>query len=156
EGADLKETLSTALAVHGLPDPWCQTVIEAASQKARTVDVRRAIPVQPPRTWPMPLTAALACVVVWLLPLPQDVLGKMAAKEKEKEQKKLVEQTKVEAKEALAKVEEQMRKLDPENVDASNKAEEQTPKPNSPEDIRRAAIKKLEGMKDKLEAMRSQ
>lgn len=156
EGADLKETLSTALAVQGSPDAWCKAVVESASAKARTVDVRRAIPVHAPRTWPMPLTAALACVVVWLLPVPQDVLGKQAAKEKKEQEKKQVEKAKVETKEAVAKVEEQLKKLDPENVDAQKTANElDQPKPNNPEDIRRAAIKKIEGMKDKLDQMRS-
>ena len=35
EGANLKETISTALSLTGQTDPWCQTVIESAVAKAR-------------------------------------------------------------------------------------------------------------------------
>ena len=58
EGADLKETLSTALIVEKNPDAWCRNVIEAASAKARTLNVAQAVPVRAPRQWPMQAFAA--------------------------------------------------------------------------------------------------
>lgn len=158
EGADLRETLSTALSVQGSPDAWAKAVVETASQRARTVDVRRAVPVRAPRSWPMPLTAALALVVVWLLPIPRDVLGKQAAAEKVAEQKKKIEMVKAESKAATSKVEDLLKKLDPKAAEdpEANKAGAEKPQPTTPEEIQKAAIKKLEGMKDKLEKMRSE
>jgi chemotaxis protein histidine kinase CheA len=158
EGADLRETISTALSVQGSADAWAKAVVEAAALRARTVNVRQAVPVRAPRTWPMPLTAALALVVVWLLPIPRDVLGKQAAAEKRQQEQKRVEIAQAESKAATAKVEDLLKKLDPKAGEepGANKAEPEKPQPTTPEEISKAAIKKLEGMKDKIEKMRSE
>ncbi len=158
EGADLKETLSTALSVAGSPDAWCKAVIDTASAKARTVNVARAVPVTAPRTWPAPLTAALTLVVVWFLPMPRDVLGKQARAQEEQKQQQETAIAKAESKAAEAKVEELLKKLDPnagQDPEASKPEEAEKPKEQKPEEIRKSAIKKLEGMKDKLEQLKS-
>ncbi len=157
EGADLRETISTALSVQGSSDAWAKAVVEAAALRARTVNVRQAVPVRAPRSWPMPLTAALALVVIWLLPIPRDVLGKQAAAEKVKQEQKKVEVAQAESKAATAKVEDLLKKLDPKAAEdpEANKAGAEKPEPTTPEEISKAAIKKLEGMKDKIEKMRS-
>ncbi|MGD9688414.1 MAG: hypothetical protein AB7K52_04400 [Phycisphaerales bacterium] len=158
EGANLKDSISTALSVQGMTDPWCQTVVESAVAKARGVDVSRAVPVEAPRAWPLPMTAALACVVVWLLPLPADVLGRLQAKEKTEQQRKEVVAAKVEAKVAMSKIEDAMKKFDPEAAkDLGLKdLDKKDPEATTPEEIRRAAIKRVESMQDKLEQLRSQ
>lgn len=158
EGANLKETISTALSVTGQTDPWCQTVIESAVAKARTVNVAQAVPVTAPRSWPLPLTAAFACVIVWILPLPQDVLGKLKSKQENENKQKEIAKTNVEVKEATQKVEELLKKIDPEAGKDLGKNEPEGKKPEeiTPEDIRRAAIKKVESMAEKLEKMRSE
>src|SRR5436190_6847616 len=54
ERANLRESLSTALCVARSEDPWARVVVETARQKAVSVKVRQAIPITPPRLWPVP------------------------------------------------------------------------------------------------------
>lgn len=154
EGADLRESLSTALAVQRSDDPWARTVVEQATERARTVDVKKAVPIAVPRWWPSPIVAALALLVVWLTVPAFDVLGRKAqAKERDADQQK-IEQAKVESQQAVAKVQEALRKIDP---TAGEKQEIEIPKAANltPEDIRRAAVKNLTDLKAKLENLKN-
>lgn len=154
EGADLRESLSTALAVQGSSDAWARTMVEQATERARTVDVRKAVPITVPRWWPSPIVAALALLVVWLTVPGLDVLGRKAqARERDADQQK-IEQAKVESQQAVAKVQEALRKIDPA---AGEKQEIEIPKAANltPEDIRRAAVKNLTDMKARLESLKN-
>ncbi|MCW5764664.1 MAG: hypothetical protein KIT68_01645 [Phycisphaeraceae bacterium] len=155
EGADLKEAISTALYVKADASPWSAAVVESAARAARGVDVRRAVPIVPPRQWPAPLVAALSLLVVWMVMPSLDLLGSKAqAAAKQADQKK-VEQAKVEAKAAETKVQEMLAKLEPPPEQQEPKAGEATPpKANTPEEIRRAAVKSLTDMKERLERLK--
>jgi hypothetical protein len=156
EGGDLKESLSTALCIQGATDPWSANVQETARRAAIGVRVGQAVPIRVPRTWPTPLALGLALVVMWIVIPPMDLLGRGKLVEKQKIEAEKVETTKAEVKTAVEqakkKVDEAMKNLgekEDENLKAPNPE-----KPTTPEEIRRAAIKQLTSMKDKLDAMK--
>src|SRR5688572_13324950 len=112
EGADLREALSTALCIERNQDAWSRVALETAAERARAVDVRRAVPMQPPRFWPVPLALAMSLLVVWIAVQPMDLFGNIArAKQEEQDQARIME---VQAKsdEAIKKVESMMAKLE--------------------------------------------
>ncbi len=156
EGADLKESLSTALCIEGATDPWSTNVQESARRAAIGVRVGQAVPIRVPRTWPTPLVLGLSLVVMWIVIPPMDLLGRGKIVEKEKVEAQKVETAKAEAKTAVEqakkKVEEAMKNLgekEDENLKTPNPE-----KPTTPEEIRKAAIKQLTSMKEKLDAMK--
>lgn len=155
EGADLRETLSTALSMRGSSDPWAMNVLESAEQKAKVVDVTRAVPITAPRWWPSPLVAALVLLVAWLVVPPMDVLGRGAVAKKEQAKQEQIDQAKVQSESAVAKVAEALKRFDPEA--GKDKTPLELPKNAEvkPDDIRRAAVKSLTNLKDRLEAVRN-
>lgn len=159
EGADLKESLSTALSVERDGTAWSTLVVETAAQRARGLNVGRAVPVAVPRHWYYPLTTALTALVVWLVLPGFDVLGHQAKADEKKVEEQKVETAKAQATSAVEEVKkklgEQASKLgegDKQGADAAAKPEE---KPTTPDEIKRAAVKQLTSMKDKLEALKN-
>ena len=63
ERAGLREALSTAICFEKSQDAWGRAVVENAQRTAATVQVGRAIPIEAPRFWPVPVGAADAAVV---------------------------------------------------------------------------------------------
>lgn len=158
EGADLRESLSTALCAKDATDPWSRAVVETAVVQARTVDLRRALPVQAPRTWPMPLVAALALLVVWLLPINFDLLGRKAAAQEQTRSKEEEQRARAEARKAEATVQELIAKVDPKLAEPEQKTEAtppKTPEAVKPQEVRREALKRLTTMADRLEEIKS-
>jgi len=66
EGADLRESLSTALCMVNVDDPWARVTVESASERARGVNLRQAVPIHAPRFWPVPLALSLTFLVVYM------------------------------------------------------------------------------------------
>lgn len=157
ERAGLREALSTALCVERAgDDPWSEVVIETARERAAGVRVGQAIPITAPRLWPVPFGAALALMIVWMSMPALDVLGLLKKKEAAQQQKQQLIEVKadVEAKEkklqemlAQAKVD-----LSPEE---SGQEDVPTPgEPQKPEDVQRAAVRKLTDLADRLKELR--
>ena len=157
EGGDLKESLSTALTVQGNNDGWAVNVMETAQRAARGVRVSQAVPVRAPSYWPAPLALGLAFAAVWFVLPKMDLFGREAEKEKEKVAIEQVEQAKTEAKVAVTaaqkKAEDALKKFGEGETAELNKPEK-TDKPQTPEEIRKTAIKELTSMKEKLEQMK--
>lgn len=153
ERAGLRESLSTALCVEKMQDPWANVMIETAQAKARNVNVSRAIPMQAPSFWPVPLATGLALLLVWIFMPNFDLLG--ATKKEVAEQKKRDEVVAVKA--DVATKEQQLKKmLDKAKVQFTDEkaeaaAEDKKPEVNDPEAIRRSAVKKLTDLTQKLE-----
>ncbi len=149
EGGQLREALSTALCVLGQDDPWARVTVEAAGQRARTVNVRQAVPIHPPRFWPVPLALGLALLIVWMLPT-WDLLGIHSRAQAEQKKEHEIVQAKAQADDATKKVEELVSKL---NLGEAPKdaPEADKPTPRDPDSIRLSAIKKLTNLKDQLE-----
>jgi len=154
EGADLREALSTALCIERNQDPWSQVALETAAERARSVDVKRAVPIEPPRFWPVPLALALSLVVVWVAVPPMDLFGRMAqAKQRREEEARIVE-VKTRAEEILKKVESLVPKVNEGKEENREEAEATKPEAKSPEEIRRDALRKLTSIKDQLEELK--
>lgn len=154
EGANLRESLSTALYIEKqTDDPWVRATIETAVQKARGVRVAQAVPIQPPRFWPVPLAMGLALGVLSFMPVI-DVLGWRKETVAKEETRVQVVQAKQEALDAKKKVEDMVKDLDlaKEKVDPP---EADKPEPRNPEEIRKSAIKELTKLNERLEQLRS-
>ena len=68
--AGLHESLSTALCVAGDDDPWSRAVVASSIERARSVDVRKAIPIAAPRRWGSPFVSLLLFgILFWTLPV---------------------------------------------------------------------------------------
>ncbi|HVZ93829.1 MAG TPA: hypothetical protein VG797_04910 [Phycisphaerales bacterium] len=149
EGAGLKESLSTALAVERESDPWSVAAVEHARRIAGGVRVRQAVPIKPPRLWPVPFAAVAVFFLTGLLP-SMDLLGNGAKAKAAEEQKAAVEV----AKKDVAAIEEELAKTlskvgaDPDELGGEKDAHAQ--KPTTPDEIRREAMKKLTAAQDRL------
>jgi len=156
EGADLREALSTALCIEQSDDPWSRAALEAAAERARTVQVRQAVPMQAPRFWPVPLALALSLAVVWIAVQPIDLFGAGAVAQQKEEQQRQMEQARFEVESATQKLEEMISKLDAGLDHEADDAEKpDKPEATTPDEIRRDAIRKLTSLKDRLEEIRS-
>ena len=156
EGADLRESLSTALHVQGTEDPWARNIVEYAQRKAVGVNVAQAVPITAPRRWPAVLIAAFALLITWLLP-QYDVLNSRAKAEVARKSEEKAQQVKAETDKAINKIKEDLAKLDPglkKDSGEDKKLEGEKAKPLTAEQIQRAAIKELTSLKDKAEQLR--
>ncbi len=154
EGANLKEALSTAIYIENATDPWSKAAIESASRSARGVRLSQAVPIEPPRFWPVPLALGLALAVVFLAFPRVDVMGwyRNATAKKEVERKTI--EVKAQVDDGKKKIEEMINKLalEPEAPPAAPEA--QKPEPTDPDAIRRAAVKELTKLSDRLEQLK--
>lgn len=156
ERAGLREALSTAICFEKSQDAWGRAVVENAQRTAATVQVGRAIPIEAPRYWPVPVGAALAFLVVWIAVPVIDVLGIWAKQTAAEDRIREVTEVKADVQQRTDKVKEMLAKAKIEFVDeqGAEASAEQKPTDNDPEAIRRAAVKKLTEMTDKLEGMK--
>lgn len=155
DGAGLRDSLSTALAVSNAGDAWSRNVVDAAARAAVTVNVKTALPWQTPRHAWSPLIAAMCVLVLWFIPVP-DVFGKRQVVAKQLEEQNKIEEARLQVKEAESKVLDPIKKLAPdlakENPETKD-APQDVNKPKSAEDYRREGIKKLTNIQQKIEQM---
>lgn len=157
ERAGLKEALSTALYVEKTDDPWCRAVVESASRTAAGVRVDRAIPMEAPKAWPAPLATGLALVLAWYaIPDSWDPFGHNTKKNEEVRKVQQVQQVKAEIQKNDDKIRDLLAKAKVEFVEepSLNEAAEQKPDMTDPDAMRRAAVKKLTDLADKLETQK--
>ncbi|MFN0132442.1 MAG: hypothetical protein ACKVW3_07930 [Phycisphaerales bacterium] len=157
ERADLRETLSTAMCVGKSEDAWARLVVESAQEKARRVDVRRAIPLIAPRLWPVPFGAVLALAILWFSVPTLDVLGLLKTRETQAAKEREIIEVKSEVKKNDEKLQELMKQAKVDlKEEAKNEGEAGDPKAQqTPDEIRRSEIKKLTSLQDKLAEMKS-
>jgi chemotaxis protein histidine kinase CheA len=150
--AGLKEALSTALCLSKNEDAWARAMVETAEEKARRVDVKGAIPYALPRLWPMPIATLIGFLIVWMAVPRIDVMGLFAKKEEIAAQKREILQVKEERKADEKKLEELLKRANVEFKDeASKEGKEGDPaKELDPEAIRRAAVRDLTNLAEKL------
>jgi hypothetical protein len=152
ERAGLKEALSTALCVGASDDPWSKAMVDAAEEKARRVDVKAAIPYSLPRLWPMPLATLIGFLIVWMAVPRMDVMGLFARKEEAIAKRKEVIQVKEERRVDEKKLDELLKRANVEfKEEASKEGQAGEPaKVLDPEGIRRAAVRELTNLAEKL------
>lgn len=154
ERADLRESLSTALWVARSEDPWARAVVETARDRASRVDVRRAIPLEAPRFWPTPLALGLVLAIVWWTFPNLDVLGLLEKRVVQEQQQREIQEVKAEVRASEQKLEELLKKANVElKPEESAGADPMDQSPQSPEEIRRAAVKRLTSMQERLNEM---
>lgn len=153
ERAGLRESLSTALCVEHEDDPWSRAVVESASEKARRVIVRDTIPIEAPRSWKLPTATAAVLLVTWFLMPPLDLRGAQAAQAKAREAEQAVKDAQAQAIEAQKQIREILArtgvKMEDETPDPQLEAD--IKKPETPEQIRKDAIRKLTNLTEQLQ-----
>lgn len=156
EGAALKESLSTALCVASTQnqDPWARATVETATRTARGVPLNRAVPIHPPKFWPVPLALALACAIIFIAVPKIDWFQVKPGLLAQSTQQADIQQARQDAIDATKKVEQMAEKLGLEK-EKTEPIEAQKPEPKTPEDIRKSAIKELTKMNDRLEELRT-
>jgi hypothetical protein len=157
ERADLKESLSTALCVAASDNPWSRNVLETARERASRADVRKAIPITAPRLWPAPFAMALALVTLWFAVPHWDVLGLFHKRVAERELRNELRTVQNEVKADSDKLAELMKKAKVEITDEdaqARPADQNNPAVKDPDEIRRAAVKKLTSLNERLADLR--
>ncbi len=154
EGANLREAISTALYIENATDPWSKAAVESAARSARGVRLSQAVPIEPPRFWPVPLALGLALAVVFLTVPRMDVLGwyRNALAKKEVEEQRTIAVAEQRAVEKLKQDTFEKLGIEPDEPVTPPGAEK--PEPSSPEEIRRAALKELTRLADRLEQLK--
>jgi hypothetical protein len=157
ERANLKESLSTALCVASSDDPWCRMVLQTARERALAVDVRKAIPITAPRLWPAPFAMTLALVAVWFSFPQLDVMGLFQTRQAALAQQNELRQVTAEVQSNEQRLKELMQqaRVEIKDDDSARAAADNKPEPRDADEIRRAAVKKLTSMSEKLAEMKS-
>lgn len=149
EGANLREALSTALYVEGSQEPWARATVESAAQSARRVELRSAVPIRAPRTWPVVLAMGLAFAVLYLA-LPRLDWMKREQKLVAEESRKLEEvKIKTQTVEFKKSIDQKLQSLGMEKLD--DPLDTNKPGPVDPEAIRRSVTKQLTKLSDQLQ-----
>lgn len=156
ERAGLRESLSTALCVEHQTDTWSKAVVLTAEEKARTLRVGQAIPIEVPSRWYVPAFAILGTTILWMSLPRYDLLGLFAQREQKSINQQEILQVKAEVKakddklaEMLAKAGVELKKEDQPEDGATAKP----PTELTAEEIRRAAVRKLTDVNEKLNQM---
>ncbi len=152
EGADLRETISTALWVEKSDEAWARATVADAAQRARGVDVRKAVPISAPAFWPVPMAMALALGILFVL-RPMDLIGLKQARVAEEENTAQVIQAAMQTEEMRKKVDTMtdalgLDPIEPETFE-SGKIE-----PRDPDAIRKAMIKQISKKADEIAALK--
>jgi hypothetical protein len=150
--AGLRETLSTAISLKADDSAWAAAVRESASERARRIVMRDAVPVTPPRGWQAPLLLlAIAGGTLWLAPR-YDLSGVLDRQAAEDQQQAEIRTTALEIKARENELREILERAGVEMED--EQASEDTPeqaKPRTPEELNRAALKKLTRLSETLD-----
>ncbi len=158
ERAGLRETLSTAICVEKEDGAWSKAIVEDAGQKARRVVVKDAVPIEAPGNSWWPVAACAALLAVWWLPA-HDVTGLLAKKEQKQAEQQQVQQVAAQLDDAQKRIDEILAQAGLQ-MDKSDDAKDDLFSPTrmdqiSPEEMQRAAVKKLTDLADQLEAKRN-
>lgn len=152
ERAGLREVLSTSLYIQQATDPWSQAVVAEANRLAGGVKVGQAIPIEAPKLWPAPIFAGAALALVWFTVPNMDLLGatkKQVAKQQKQEE---VQQVKADIQSKQEKLKALLAQAKVEFVDEKTEEgkQDQQAKENDPESMRRAAVRELTSLTEKL------
>lgn len=159
--AGLRERLSTALQLERSPDAFARAAREDAERKAAGLPVGRYLPVRAPAFWPWSAATVAAALLLYAFMPQLNLLARAQAATQSDEQAALAV---VQAEDIKAVVNEQMsrtRDLMKENAALSDLAKELEPieMPDkatiTPDDVRREAVKRIDSVKERIEAEQS-
>ncbi|MBX3390808.1 MAG: hypothetical protein KF691_15270 [Phycisphaeraceae bacterium] len=157
ERAGLRESLSTALCVEKNSDSWAKAVVLSAEEKAKKLRVAHAIPIEAPQRWYVPVFAALCVGILWMSLPRYDLLGLLAKRHEAQDHQQEIVQVKAEVKAKEDKLAEMLAKAGVE-MKKEGQDDATTGKPPTevnPDEIRRAAVKKLTDVNDRLNQLQS-
>ncbi len=158
EHADLRESISTALIVESQSDGWSKAILTDANNKASKINLKTALPLTAPKFWPAPITAGLALLAVWWLPV-KDLTGLYAKQQEHQAEQLQVQQIESTVQESQKALKEILEKTNLDFADDDNIFEDLlNPESNeylTPEESLRSAIKNLTSVADKLEEKRN-
>lgn len=154
ERAGLRETLSTALCVDQDAGPWSRAVVDDAGQKARRVIVKDAVPIEAPGNSWWPVAACAALLAVWWLPA-YDLAALMGRGVQSEDDRARVQQVA----ESVSQTEQEIQgilaragiDLEPDAPEGEDLFDPKKPDSLTPEEMQRAAMKKLTNLSDQLE-----
>lgn len=154
ERAGLRETLSTALCVDQDAGPWSRAVVDDAGQKARRVIVKDAVPIGAPGNSWWPVAACGALLAVWWLPA-YDLAGLMGREVQTEDDRAQVQQVAESVSQTEQEIEGILARagidLDKDSPDGEDLFDPTKPDKLTPEEMQRAAMKKLTSLSDQLE-----
>ncbi|MGH7243152.1 MAG: hypothetical protein ACREJD_07030 [Phycisphaerales bacterium] len=157
ERAGLRESLSTALCVEKSDDSWAKAVVLSAEEKARGLRVANAIPIEAPQHWYVPVFAALCVGILWMSLPRYDLLGFFAKRQETHEHQQEIVQVKAEVKAKEDKLAEMLAKagVEVKKEEQDDAAAGKPPTEVNPDEIRRAAVKKLTDVNDRLNQLQT-
>jgi len=158
ERAGLRESLSTALCVEKEEGGWSKAIVDDAGQKARRVIVKDAVPIEAPGNSWWPVAASAALLAVWWLPA-HDVTGLLAKKQEQQDERRQVQEVAAQLDDAQKAVAEILAQAGLE-LEKGDEAAEDLFNPTqieqiTPQEMQRAAIKKLTELADTLNEKRN-
>ena len=153
ERAGLRESISTALGVADRPDGWSRATVEDAQRRAAAVDVRRALPFSRPRGVPAPLAVAGVLAVVWLAVPQADLFGRPRERSAQADEQADLAQAIAETETLDRDLSAMLTRLGAEG-DEFGATDPAAPDAQTPDAVRRAAIRKLTSVRDRLASMR--
>ncbi len=155
EKAELRESLSTALAVERSTDAWSQAVVNSAVAKARRVVVPDALPIEGPRFWQVPLASLMAFTVLWFLMPQMDLLGKQAEQQAQIDEVREIQDAKTEATAALERTKAILAKSNIElgslEADALELTSNELDEKATAAEVRNVAMRKLTSLTQELD-----
>lgn len=155
EGANLKESLSTALCVAGrTDDPWAKATVETATRQARGVRMSHAVPISPPKFWPVPFALGLVLAIVFIALPKMDLFKWETTRVAKTEAAAQIVEAKAEALEVKEKIKEMTKNLDIAKKEP-DAPEAHKPEPQTAEEVRKAAIKELSQTIDRLQEVKT-
>jgi len=158
ERAALRERVSSMLAFGNSSDPFARAAVEESRKSVSAVRPSDHFPVRPPRNFWQPLGIWALAVVCWLF-LPQgDLLGKLAAKDKEGEKQKQVQQTRALAQSAAKRVKALSEKIDqnlPIEIEPSGDLTKELASVKEPQQARRLAVRQISELRKRVEQSRA-
>ena len=153
--AGLKERCSTALICAASPDPFAKATLQDAEGKAGGIHVPTHLPLRAPRRWGWSVGLTGLAVLLTLIVPPMDVLARQ-----EREEQELVAAQREEEKQQIAtdvnRELEKLQKLAEQRPDLAALHDALAPlelpdKPGqTPDDIRRDAVRRLDDVQEKL------
>lgn len=160
DAAGLKERLSTGLycaSLSGSSDPFAQAVVADARRVAASVTPSLHLPIRFPRSGNyagVGLVAAL--LILWVFPT-LDLVGAQQQKRQEEQKSDAVQRTEAQVRPVIQQTLEKIRDQNPalkDDLDALAPLQTAA-QPQTPLDVRRDALKKIEQLGEKLESKRN-
>ena len=153
----LRESLSTAYVMSSSTDPWSRAVVDSAVERSRRVVLRDSIPItiDSNRAWWATILGGAFVATLVLMPRA-DLTGMLAMEKEEMAQRQEAQAVRMEVQEQETKLNQMLADAGISDVDDAEETNEEATlgQPETAEDIRREAVRKLTRVSEKLDEVR--